>query len=335
MEHRVTLDSSDILRTRFATSALIELLLALRTAQGATSPGPYDDWLRDVSVHLDHPDLRLLAPLTRPDGLTPEFMGSSVSLAGGDLDRYRTDIASDLEAMSSLSDDVVRSAVLDVLDEPAADLRASVECAGAGARIASAMGTAWEVLVRPWWPTIRRHVEADIGWWTSLAADQGMSAMLERLHPRIGWDGGTLVVSPTAIAQEVDRRGTGLVIVPSAFNAPRASIAALAGGPTRLVFPTRSLGLIWDEGTTSGEDRLSSLMGRTRARVLRLTASPVTTSLLASTSGMSMATVSEHLAVLRDSGLVSSDRHGREVRYRVTRVGLALLEANPEQAGTD
>jgi DNA-binding transcriptional ArsR family regulator len=76
-------------------------------------------------------------------------------------------------------------------------------------------------------------------------------------------------------------------------------------------------------------------MGRTRARVLRATASPMTTSLLAAVSGMSMATVSEHLAVLRDSGLVSSDRHGREVHYRATRVGWALIEANPEQSRTD
>jgi len=45
---------------------------------------------------------------------------------------------------------------------------------------------------------------------------------------------------------------------------------------------------------------------------------------------MSMATVSEHLAVLRDAGLVSSDRHGREVLYRATRVGWALIEANAE-----
>ncbi len=334
MEHRVTLDSGDILRTRFATSALLELLLGLRTAQGATSPGPYDGWLDAVSPHLN-PDLRLLAPLTRPDGLTPEFMGSSTSLTGATLDRYRTDIGFDLRAISALPDETVRHTVLEVLDEPASDLRAVIDLDGSGARIASALGTAWDVLVRPWWPTIRRHVEADIGWWTSLSADQGMGAMLERLHPRISWDGETLVVSPTAIAQEVDRRGTGLVIVPSAFNAPRASIAAVAGGPTRLVFPTRSLGVIWDEGAAPNEDCLSSLMGRTRARVLRLTASPVTTSVLASTSGMSMATVSEHLAVLRDSGLVSSDRHGREVRYRVTRVGLALLEANSGQPRAD
>ena len=67
MEHRVTLASGDILRTRFATSALLEVLLALRTAQTASSPGPYDGWLRAVQPHLNHPDLRLLAPLVRPD----------------------------------------------------------------------------------------------------------------------------------------------------------------------------------------------------------------------------------------------------------------------------
>lgn len=330
MEHRVTLATGDILRTRFATSALLELLLALRTVQTASSPGPYDGWLRTVSTHLDQPELRLLAPLVRPDGLTPEFLGTSLSLADGD--RYRTDLGADLAAMESLPGDAVREAVLAVLDEPAPELRAAVARDDGGGRLADALRVAWDVLVRPWWPTIRRHVEADIGWWTSISADQGVGVMLERLHRRITWDGETLVVSPTAIAQDVDRRGTGLVLVPSAFNAPRASIAAVQGGPTRLVFPTRSLGVIWDDGMHPVVDGLASLMGRTRARVLRLTAAPTTTSALSAASGMSMATVSEHLAVLRDAGLVSSDRHGREVKYLATRVGRALVEANPEQA---
>jgi DNA-binding transcriptional ArsR family regulator len=334
VEHRVTLGGDDILRTRFATSAILELMLALRTAQGATSPGPYDGWLRAVSHHLDHPDLAMLAPLTRPDGLTPELLGPPLSLDPA-TDRGGSDIRADLDSLAALPDELVRTEVLEVVDEPAAELRAALSGDGGSARLASALGTAWDALVRPWWPTIRRHVEADIGWWTSVAADQGMGVMLERLHPRIAWDGETLVVSPTAVAQEVDRRGTGLMIVPSAFNAPRASIAAVPGGPTRLVFPTRSLGVIWDEGAPTTIDGLASLMGRTRARVLRATASPMTTSALAAVSGMSMATVSEHLAVLRDSGLVSSDRHGREVHYRATRVGRALIEANPEQSRAD
>lgn len=331
MEHRVTLASGDILRTRFATSALIELMLALRTAQTASSPGPYDGWLRTVRPLLQHPDLQLLAPLVRPDGLTPEFLGEHYSLSGGE-DSYRVDLALDLAAIEALPADVLSEGVLAVLDEPAPELRAAMACDDAGRRLGSALRTAWEAVVRPWWPTIRRHIEADIGWWTSVSAEQGVGVMLERLNPRIAWDGEVLVVSPTATAQDVDRRGTGLVLVPSAFNAPRASIAAVAGGPTRLVFPTRSLGLIWDDAMPSTADGLASLLGRTRARVLRLTAAPMTTSAMSAVSGLSMATVSEHLAVLRDAGLVSSDRHGREVLYRATRVGWSLIEANPERS---
>ncbi|MGE0817729.1 MAG: ArsR/SmtB family transcription factor [Candidatus Nanopelagicales bacterium] len=333
MEHRVTLASGDILRTRFATSALLEVLLALRTAQTASSPGPYDGWLRAVRPHLQHPDLRLLAPLVRPDGFTPELLGPRLALADDDADRYRPELAADLDALAQRPADVVREVVLEVVDEPAPELRAAMEGVHPGARLADALRTAWEVAVRPWWPSIRRHVEADIGWWTSVSAERGVGVMLERLHPRITWDGETLVVSPTAVAQDVDRRGTGLVLVPSAFNAPRASISAVQGGPTRLMFPTRSIGVIWDDGVQPATDGLATLLGRTRARVLRLAAAPMTTSAMSSVSGMSMATVSEHLAVLRDAGLVSSDRHGREVLYRATRVGWALIEANPETPG--
>lgn len=331
MEHRVTLASGDILRTRFATSALLELLLALRTLQTASSPGPYDGWLAAVRPHLQRPDVRLLAPLVRPDGLTPEFLGEPYSLAGEGADSYRPELGPDLAAIEALPADVLRDGVLAVLDEPAPELRAAMAADDAGARLTSALRAEWDVAVRPWWGTNRRHDQADIGWWTTISAEQGVGVMLERLHPRIAWDGETLVVSPTAVAQDVDRRGTGLVLVPSAFNAPRASIAAVTGGPTRLVFPTRSLGLIWDDDVHPAVDGLASLLGRTRARVLRLTAAPMTTSAMSSVSGMSMATVSEHLAVLRDAGLVSSDRQGREVLYRATRVGWSLIEANPER----
>jgi DNA-binding transcriptional ArsR family regulator len=42
------------------------------------------------------------------------------------------------------------------------------------------------------------------------------------------------------------------------------------------------------------------------------------------------ATVSEHLAVLREAGLVTAERRGREVRYRQTPLAAALLQSGNE-----
>ncbi|MER5307771.1 ArsR family transcriptional regulator [Streptomyces sp. NPDC002773] len=42
--------------------------------------------------------------------------------------------------------------------------------------------------------------------------------------------------------------------------------------------------------------------------------------------GLSVGAVSQHLAVLRDTGLVTSHRYRREVHYTASELGNALLE---------
>ncbi len=50
----------------------------------------------------------------------------------------------------------------------------------------------------------------------------------------------------------------------------------------------------------------------------RLAASPAPVKRVARDLGRSQPNVSQHLAVLRNAGLVEADRHGREVTYRLT-----------------
>jgi DNA-binding transcriptional ArsR family regulator len=63
--------------------------------------------------------------------------------------------------------------------------------------------------------------------------------------------------------------------------------------------------------------------------VLAETLVPSTTSGLADRIGLAPATVSEHLTVLREAGLVTAARRGREVRYRQTPLAAALLHPDP------
>ncbi|MEU7073707.1 metalloregulator ArsR/SmtB family transcription factor [Streptomyces narbonensis] len=55
-----------------------------------------------------------------------------------------------------------------------------------------------------------------------------------------------------------------------------------------------------------------------------------TTTGLARQTGLSPGAVSQHLAVLRDAGLVTGHRYGREVYYRAGELGLAPLGRTPE-----
>jgi DNA-binding transcriptional ArsR family regulator len=59
--------------------------------------------------------------------------------------------------------------------------------------------------------------------------------------------------------------------------------------------------------------------------VLRALDAPASTTHLVEALGMSLGAVGDHLAVLRDSGLVTRVRSGRSVLYRRTSLGDALL----------
>ena len=74
-----------------------------------------------------------------------------------------------------------------------------------------------------------------------------------------------------------------------------------------------------DEITTLQADVLRTLASPRRLEILhRLAAGPCEVGRLARDLGVSQPSVSQHLAVLRGTGVVEADRDGREVRYRLT-----------------
>jgi DNA-binding transcriptional ArsR family regulator len=74
---------------------------------------------------------------------------------------------------------------------------------------------------------------------------------------------------------------------------------------------------------------LATLLGRTRAAILLRTSVPMSTTRIARELGQSPGTVNEHLAVLRNAGLVTSGRSGRSILYRQT--PLAQYVVRPQQ----
>ena len=66
------------------------------------------------------------------------------------------------------------------------------------------------------------------------------------------------------------------------------------------------------------------LLGRARAELLEALRSPATTTDLARALGVTPSAVSQHLGVLRESGLVARERSGRNVLYMTTALGASL-----------
>ena len=130
--------------------------------------------------------------------------------------------------------------------------------------------------------------------------------------------------------------GGGLLFVPSVFAKLIPYVEA--PWPYALVYRARGVAeLLHRRDTDSSDparprparapDALDRLVGATRATLLRALTAPGTTTQLAAQLGLATGTVGDHLAVLREAGLVRRTRMGRAVRYDRTPLGDALTGA--------
>jgi DNA-binding transcriptional ArsR family regulator len=182
-----------------------------------------------------------------------------------------------------------------------------------------------ELLVTPQWADVCDVVGADRFARAKQLARHGVGALLASLPGVLSWDGQVLQTR-----YPVDRTlcldGRGLVLVPSYF---------CWGSPVTWIDPELPPVLVYQafdhqlrtapRSEVTVSERLVSLLGRTRAECLRVLLVPRTTTELAEHLGTSIGTASKQAAVLRDTGLVSSSRHGAAVRHSTTPLGVALI----------
>jgi DNA-binding transcriptional ArsR family regulator len=197
--------------------------------------------------------------------------------------------------------------------------------------LADRLQEAWTVLVASFWVRIRALLERDVEHRSRTLARHGLRRVLPELHPQIRWTRrGLSCADRSGRTVLLDDRG--LVLMPSVFHGPK--VAAIVDEPWQptIAYPARGTGELWR--TPAGSPAaLARLLGRTRALVLASLDEPFATTTLATLLELSPAGVSRHLLALRDAGLVSTTRHGHEVRYGRTALGSALLRgAHP--AGT-
>jgi DNA-binding transcriptional ArsR family regulator len=190
--------------------------------------------------------------------------------------------------------------------------------------LAARLHEAWIELVAPFWIRVRTLLDRDIDQRSRTLVRHGLRRVLDELHPRIRWTKrGLSCADRSGRTVEVDERG--LVLMPSAYVWP--DVAAIVDEPwlPTIVYPARGIAELW-RSPTMPPDTLARLLGRTRALVLASLDQPLSTTALAALIELSPAGASRHLLALRDAGLVSTTRHGHEVRYSQTELGSALLQ---------
>ncbi|MEW2256789.1 helix-turn-helix domain-containing protein [Streptomyces sp. NPDC047869] len=316
----------DLATTSFAYSPLQEAVFSLRCLHDPARYPHHRPWLRRIRPRLEHLDHELLTVLVAPWLWVPDFLTPRPARArpvfAHELDEVRRTppdvVASDFRATYRAAD-TLPPLVARGLADPAAFL----------VRLTDALDAYWRTcLADAWWPRTRSIMEADLAHRARVLAEQGAAALFAGLDPRLVWTGGHLRLhreGDTAPWPSGDIRiaGRGMVLMPTLFGRGAQTMID-ASRPPLLVYPARGRATLSETPPPVTDRALVRLLGRPRARLLRLLAEPASTTELAHRLGVTPGAVSQHLAVLYDAGLLSRTRSGRTVRYQRTPLGDAL-----------
>ncbi|WP_175408071.1 helix-turn-helix transcriptional regulator [Streptomyces sp. TRM64462] len=190
----------------------------------------------------------------------------------------------------------------------------------------------WRAGVAPYWDRIEERLRAECEARGRISMTGGVERLLATLHPRITWRPPVLEVHDGQGADRTVRLdGRGLLLCPTVFLPGRVGLVVESEretGMAALVFPapaaTTRPAELWGGADTSVQ-ALSALVGQTRAAALRELTAACSTSQLADRLGISSAGASQHTAVLRESGLITTRRVRNNVVHTVTPLGMALL----------
>jgi len=330
---RIFFSGEDIARTRVAPAAdpVWELILSLHLLQGRSREPAMAGWRRHVSDGLRREgssgSLRLLFALNPPRGYFPDFLTPYESLEGFEagLEAVRSTPAGllhrDLSVLAG-ENPLPSSTVALARGEPEV-LR----------QLTDTMVHYSDLAIAPYWSRIQTAVEADRAKRARAMLDGGAEGLLASMRPAMRWQAGVLEVLDYPASRELHLDGRGLLLVP-AFFCIRTPVALLDPRlPPVLVYPVDRLGgLVPDSGTGAANghrgdrEALAALLGRTRAQVLEVLNDGCSTSEVSRRLGISLAAASQHATVLRNAGLLVSQRDRNMMVHTLTPLGRAMLD---------
>ncbi|MET7753769.1 DUF5937 family protein [Streptomyces sp. NPDC005389] len=326
MPYHLRFGEADPLRIRFAISPLWETHSAVRVLARPGKQGYHLPWMRRIASaarELDLGPLHLLMPLHghSPDFLYPPPLGPAAS--------FEDEMAAVRETDPALALDDFERALADTPGAAgtAEGRRLLADPAGAVLRLAELLQAAWEALIAPDWPRLRALLEADVAYHSRRLAEGGLERLLDELHPAFAWDAETATLEVAYHGEHIrPLDGQGLVLMPSVFIWPDVVSGFDPPWQPTVVYPARGIGGLWSEAGDRTPEALGRLLGPVRADVLCALAEPMGTTALSHLLGRAPSTVSAHLAVLRDAGLLTSRRYGHQVLYERTPLGIAVSQ---------
>jgi DNA-binding transcriptional ArsR family regulator len=323
---RIHFTSEDLARTRVASAPdpLWELALSTHVLRVRGSAPMHTGWKNEVATHL-HPggplreQVAMLLAVNPPVGYFPDFLTPADSVGG---------FEAGLDAVLSTPQPRLHSEIGQLALGQGGMLPSVVGDLVTGARSAlhelgDAMTRYHEVAIAPVWDRIRASFDADRALRARTVLDGGTAALLDALHPTVRFVESRLEIFDYPADRDLYLNGRGLLLVPSYFKFWSKPMALVDPElPPVLCYPVDRKVLA---AGGNGYAHLVALLGRTRAAVLELVASGTTTGELARRLKVSAAAASQHIGVLRESGLVLSSRDGNTVHHTLTPLGLSML----------
>lgn len=325
---RIHFTSLDLARTFLADTpdALWETVLSIHLLHARRGRSAFGEWRRRVVRDLNRRNLagRVRAELftiAPAYGYFPDFLTPAEGRLG---------LEAGLETITATRPNRV-DAELRQLDVPPDGTFASTLAErrpAARRRFAGTLRRYHAAAVAPYWPDITARARADHALRTRALREGGPGAALAGLGPALRWNPPVLETD-YPVDRDLYLGGRGLVLIPSYFCWAQPVALADDDLPPTLVYPLdHDREWLTPRATrpTTSSDPAARLLGPTRAAILRGTSPGATTGELADRIGITPAGVSQHTAVLRDAGLITSHHHERHTVHVLTNIGSAVLQ---------
>lgn len=336
---------------RFAASPLAELTAMLHVLSQPAHHPQLSGWAGDVWAGL-RPELaerlgeaEFLWRSSRADFLVPARPRPTLAEELDDVDKIddETYVTSALTTTcgsnrvhfgspSPLADATARERALDlaqargVLQEAFAE-RLLADPAAVRARVRHTLEQCAEAFFDAAWADIAVRLAGDLRLKNDLLRRQGLGAALASVS-------GAVTLAPEGDCIVVDKLqdeatsalGSGVTFLPSVFGRPHLVMVHAPGWQPVVQYPVAEASTPDPVSLETVTLRLEALSHPVRLRLLRtLARGPHTTGELARAWELSPPEVSRHLAVLRRTGLLTTRRHGRYVRYTLNSRDLTAL----------
>jgi DNA-binding transcriptional ArsR family regulator len=319
---RIHFTGADLARTRLAAAPdpMWELTLSIHQLRNHGFDLALSEWRRQVGQQVQpgraaRMDIDLLLDLNPPVGYFPDFLTPQAAQRGFDVG---------LEAVLATPGRQIRHDLQMLARHGwAASGVERVQQADGMRTLARSLTRYRQIAIDPIWERIRAAVEADLAHRRNVLATGGVESLLGGLMPTMRWADGVVEIAAYRGDRDLHLAGRGIVLIPGYFKA--------VGKPLTLADPELPPVLVYPIGRVvkppSRPGALADLIGRTRAAVLEAAAEGCTTGEVARRLGISPASASQHLTVLREAGMVVSVRDANRVRHVATPLGHALLDS--------